>query len=62
MIIIDRIEIHKREGEPEEYILFENGHFEAAKLLLKKLSADQRGELFSEYCRSCGSDDPKCQC
>jgi hypothetical protein len=61
MTIIDKIEVYKTEGTPEEHFFYD-GYFEAAKMILKKLSAEQRDELFSEYCRTCGSDKPKCQC
>lgn len=26
------------------------------------LTDDQRMEIFKDYCRSCGSDDPYCRC
>lgn len=29
---------------------------------LKKLSEEDRLEVFSHFCRFCGSDDPRCQC
>ncbi len=32
------------------------------KLKLDKLTDDQRLELFSYYCKSCGCDDPRCNC
>ena len=32
------------------------------KHLVDLLTAEQRLALFSNYCTSCGSDDPRCQC
>lgn len=32
------------------------------KSIIKNLSDEQRMEIFSDYCRHCGSTDPKCQC
>lgn len=61
MTFIDKIEIFKKEGPAEEHVFYD-GYFEAAKLILTKLTDDQRLELFSDYCRSCGSDNPKCNC
>jgi len=29
---------------------------------MRLLSEEQRRELFSMFCKECGSDDPKCQC
>lgn len=34
----------------------------SSKALLDAMSDDQRAELFSNYCRSCGCKDPRCQC
>lgn len=61
MIIVDKIEVFKIEGIGEEHVFYD-GYFEAIKVLLKKLTPEQRHELFSDYCKACGSDDPKCQC
>jgi len=33
-----------------------------AKKLLKELTDDERMELFGNYCKCCGCDDPSCQC
>lgn len=30
--------------------------------MMKDLTPDQRMEVFSQFCKHCGSDDPKCQC
>jgi hypothetical protein len=37
-------------------------HIESARSLLKKLTPEDRLELFHEYCIMCGSDNPKCNC
>lgn len=29
---------------------------------LLALTDEQRMEVFSHFCRSCGTDDPRCQC
>lgn len=29
---------------------------------LEQLTDDQRMELFADYCRSCGRNDPRCRC
>jgi len=29
---------------------------------LDELSDDERAELFRNYCKYCGSKDPRCQC
>ena len=29
---------------------------------LMALTEDQRVEVFSNFCRNCGIDDPRCQC
>ena len=34
----------------------------AAVNALLALDEDQRLEAFSYFCRSCGTDDPRCQC
>ena len=33
-----------------------------AKRIFKELSDDERMEVMREYCRHCGSDNPRCQC
>ena len=33
-----------------------------ARIFLAALTDEQRMELFGAYCKSCGSDDPGCQC
>jgi hypothetical protein len=40
---------------------FDNS-FDAVKYLLKHCTPEERVNLFSDYCKHCGSDDPKCQC
>jgi len=35
---------------------------EKIKVQLDELSDDERMELFLNYCRSCGCDDPGCCC
>jgi hypothetical protein len=30
--------------------------------LLNQLTDEERLDIFSEYCRTCGSKDPRCQC
>jgi hypothetical protein len=44
----------------------ENNHLKdgvnSASERLKELSAEDRMELFSMFCKECGSDDPKCRC
>jgi hypothetical protein len=32
------------------------------KAMLDALTDDERSDLFNEYCSSCGSKDPECQC
>lgn len=32
------------------------------KIFLDELTDEERTQLFSHYCRDCGSKDPKCQC
>lgn len=61
MTSVSSFEVFHKEGTPEEK-KFYDGYYEAVEYLLKKLSAHQRTELFSEYCKFCGSDNPKCQC
>jgi hypothetical protein len=34
----------------------------AARIALEQLTEEQRADLFSEYCVSCGSKDPRCRC
>lgn len=29
---------------------------------LKELTEEQRRDVFAEFCKHCGSDDPSCQC
>jgi hypothetical protein len=41
---------------------FEGAQYVIAMHLLDRLSDDERLELFSLYCRSCGVKDPRCQC
>lgn len=36
--------------------------FEAVKYLLKYCTPEERLELFGDYCKACGTDDPRCQC
>lgn len=33
-----------------------------AKITFKNLTDEERVEIMSDYCRSCGSDNPRCQC
>lgn len=61
MTFVDKIEIYKKEGPAEEHFFYD-GYFEAAKVIIQKLTPEQRSELFSTFCLSCGSDNPKCQC
>jgi hypothetical protein len=61
MTIVDKVEIFHREGKPEEKTFYD-GYPEAAKWVLTKLTDEQRLELFHNYCLSCGSNNPKCQC
>ncbi len=35
---------------------------EMIRLLVDQLTNEQRLELFGEYCKGCGCDDPDCQC
>ena len=35
---------------------------ELGAMLLKLLTDEQRMEVFGKFCRSCGCDDPRCQC
>lgn len=35
---------------------------ERIKIDLDTLTDDERSSLFSQYCRYCGSKDPRCQC
>lgn len=32
------------------------------KINLAKLTDEERMSLFGDYCRSCGCDNPRCQC
>jgi hypothetical protein len=61
MTIVDKIEIFRHEGQAEEKVFYD-GYPEMVKYYLTKLTAEQRMELFHDYCLSCGSDNPKCQC
>ena len=38
------------------------GVLDLARGLLAALTDEQRIDLFRDYCRSCGSNDPRCQC
>jgi hypothetical protein len=33
-----------------------------ARRALNALTDEQRADLFAEYCKFCGSKDPRCQC
>lgn len=36
--------------------------FDDTKELLKKLTYDERMDLFEDYCKYCGDPNPSCQC
>lgn len=56
-----RVDIEIDSNKSTDKISFDN-FFDAAQLILSKLSDEQRMELFGYYCKACGSDNPKCQC
>ena len=46
----------------EEYCISSANLKQIAALALMALSDEDRLDLFVRYCRSCGTDDPHCQC
>jgi len=43
-------------------IFTKKGFLELIKLSLNSLSDDERMDMFSEYCKYCGENNPNCQC
>jgi hypothetical protein len=39
-----------------------NSENKAIRCLFEKLTDDERLEIMSNYCKSCGCNDPRCQC
>lgn len=37
-------------------------NFNAAKIIFKKLTNKERANIFKDYCKYCGCDDPYCRC
>lgn len=49
------------ESDLESLIVWGLRRFEILQLLTN-LTPEQRLEVFAHFCKSCGSDNPRCQC